>query len=204
MARNLKPRCKQCRRIGESVCGKAKCALRKRNTVPGQHGNSKRRPRITQYGLQLREKQKAKLLYGILEKQFQNYFTAASKHVGNTSELFMQLLEMRLDNAVYRSGFSTTRRQARQLVSHAHVLVNGKICNIPSRQLKINDVVSIKTNSQASKLIKDMVPTLKMHEAPQWLQVSADPLQFKVMAKPTTKDAEQGILVNLIVEYYSR
>ncbi len=203
MARNLKPRCKQCRRIGESVCGRAKCAVRKRNFVPGQHGQS-RRSRSTQYGLQLREKQKAKLLYGILERQFHKYYVTASKQVGNTSELFMQLLEMRLDNVIYRAGFSSTRRQARQIVNHGHVTVNGQVCDIASRQVKINDTVAIKTKIQASKLFQDQVPALKMHEAPQWLQVNPDTWQVTIIAKPTSKDYEQSLSVNLIVEYYSR
>lgn len=203
MARNLKPRCKQCRRIGESVCGKAKCALRKRNSVPGQHGQS-RRPRVTQYGLQLREKQKAKLLYGILERQFHKYYATASKQTGNTSELFMQLLEMRLDNVVYRSGFASTRRQARQLVNHGHVTVDGQRCDIASRQVKTNDTIAIKDKSKSSKLFQDQLPAMKMHEAPQWLQVNPDTWQTTVIAKPTSKDFEQSITVSLIVEYYSR
>ncbi|MBI2415080.1 MAG: 30S ribosomal protein S4 [Candidatus Kerfeldbacteria bacterium] len=203
MARNLKPRCKQCRRIGESICGSAKCALIRRNYAPGQHG-LKRKPRLTEFGLQLREKQKAKIIYGILERQFRNYYRAASKQVGNTSEQLMQFLEGRLDNVVYRAGLAATRRQARQLVSHAHLLVNGVRCNIPSRQIKVGDIVTIRTQSSASKYFTDLANTIKMHQAPAWLEVDKTKYSIIVQNLPTAADAEQNIAVNLIVEYYSR
>lgn len=203
MARNLKAKCKACRRIGESVCGTAKCALTKRSYSPGQHG-MKRKPRLTQFGLQLREKQKAKALYGILEKQFHNYYAHASKTVGNTSSLLMQSLECRLDNVVYRSGFATTRRQSRQFVTHGHITVNGTRCNIPSRQLRVGDVVAIRANSQQSKYVELMGGHLKMSEAPHWLQTDKAKYTSQVLSLPTAKDAEQSVAVNLIVEYYSR
>lgn len=203
MARNLKAKCKACRRIGESVCGTAKCALTKRSYSPGEHG-MKRKPRLTQFGLQLREKQKAKALYGILEKQFHNYYIQASKTVGNTSQILLQLLETRLDNVVYRSGFGTTRRQTRQFVTHGHIMVNGKRCNIPSRQIKPGEVVSIRPNSQKSKYVENMATHLKMYQAPHWLQVDKTAYSAQVLSLPTAQDAEQSIAVNLIVEYYSR
>jgi len=203
MARDLQPKCKRCRRIGESVCGTAKCALTRRNYSPGQHG-LKRKQRLTGFGLQLREKQKAKALYGILERQFQNYYVRASKKAGNTSETLLQLLETRLDNAVYRGGLATTRRQARQLVAHGHILVNGLRCTIPSRQLQPNDIVKFREQSQRSSYVQNLASTIKLHETPGWLSLDKDQYTIKVQAVPTAKDAEQSVAVNLIVEYYSR
>ncbi len=204
MARNLKARCKACRRFGESVCGSAKCALIKRNYAPGQHG-LKRKQRLSQYGTQLREKQKAKALYGILERQFANYYTEASRKVGNTAEQLLQLLERRLDNVVYRAGFGATRRQARQLVTHGHVTVNGRKCNIPSRQVKVGDVVAFKDAMTKSKYSENLAAAgLKMHEAPHWIQVDKSRFTAQVLSLPTAKDAENSIAVNMIVEFYSR
>lgn len=203
MARNLKAKCKLCRRLGESVCGTAKCALTRRAYAPGQHG-LKRKPRLTEFGSQLREKQKAKALYGILEKQFRNYYLKASKKIGNTSEYLLQLLETRLDNVVYRAGFAQTRRQARQLVSHGHVLVNEKKCNVPSRQVSTSDVISLKPSLSKSKYVEQIDTHLKMHDAPQWLNVEKARRTAQVLAMPTAQDAEKSIAVNMIVEYYSR
>jgi small subunit ribosomal protein S4 len=203
MARNLKARCKACRRLGESVCGSAHCALIKRNYAPGQHG-LKRKGRLSQYGMQLREKQKAKALYGILERQFANYYAEASRKVGNTAEQLMQLLECRLDNVVYRAGFGATRRQARQLVTHGHVMVNGRKCNIPSRQVKVGDVVAFKEAMQKSKFAENLGSSLKMHESPHWLQVDKSKFTAQVLSLPTAKDAEGSVAVNMIVEFYSR
>jgi small subunit ribosomal protein S4 len=203
MARNLKAKCKLCRRLGESVCGTAKCALTRRNYAPGQHG-VKRKPRLTEFGTQLREKQKAKALYGILERQFRNYYLQASKKVGNTSEYLLQLLETRLDNVAYRAGFAQTRRQARQLVSHGHVLVNGQKCDVPSRQLKASDVISLKPTLSKSKYMEQIDTALRMHDAPHWLQVDKARHTAQVIALPTAQDAEKSIVVKMIVEYYSR
>lgn len=203
MARNLKPACKQCRRIGESVCGKAKCAITKRNYPPGQHGLKNKR-RLTEYGLQLREKQKAKLLYGILERQFAKYYVTASRQEGNTGDLLLRLLENRFDNVIYRAGYATTRRQARQLVTHGHFQVNGVNCNVPSRVVKVGDVITIKPSSQKAEYFKEIPNGMKMHDVPGWLEVTSETLTAKVQAVPTPADAEQSIAVNLIVEYYSR
>lgn len=203
MARNLKAKCKICRRLGESVCGTAKCALTRRNYAPGQHG-LKRKPRLSQFALQLREKQKAKALYGVLERQFANYYVHASRKVGNTAEQLLQLLEGRLDNVVYRSGLASTRRQARQLVAHGHILVNGKKCNIPSRQIKVSDVVALKPSLQQSKYTEQLSQTIKMYEAPHWLQLDKTRYTAQVLSLPTAKDAENSIAVNMIVEFYSR
>lgn len=203
MARNLQPRCKKCRRIGESVCGSAKCALIKRPYAPGQHGN-KRKPRLTEFGLQLREKQKAKAFYGILEKQFRNYYLKASKKTGNTAEQLMQLLECRLDNVIYRGGLGATRRQARQLTTHGHIVVNGVRCNIPSRQIRPGDQITIRENSAKSKYFENLQQTLKMHQAPSWLEVNKDKYSITVQSWPGATDVEQSVAVNLIVEFYSR
>lgn len=203
MARNLKAKCKICRRLGESVCGTAKCALTRRNYAPGEHG-LKRKQRLSQFGLQLREKQKAKAFYGILERQFENYYMAASRKSGNTAEQLLQLLEGRLDNVVYRAGFATTRRQSRQLVAHGHVSVNGRKCNIPSRQAKPGDVIGMKDSMQKSKYTELLSTTFKMYEAPHWLQVDKTRYTAQVLSLPTAKDAENSIAVNMIVEFYSR
>lgn len=202
MARNLKAKCKTCRRLGESVCGTVKCALTRRNYAPGQHG-LKRKPRLSQFGMQLREKQKAKALYGVLERQFSNYYIAASKKVGNTTEQLLQLLECRLDNVVYRAGLASTRRQARQLVTHGHVTVNNKKCNIPSRQVKVGNVVGLKSSLLQSKYTEQLSNSIKMHEAPQWLQADKSRFTAQVLSFPTAKDAE-SISANMIVEFYSR
>lgn len=203
MARNTKPKCKQCRRIGESVCGTAKCALTRRNYPPGQN-STKRKARITEYGLQLREKQKAKSLYGLLERQFRKYYDTAARKTGNTGEILMSFLEKRFDNIVYRSGFGQTRRQARQLVTHAHFLVNGRPCNIPSRQLKAGDIITVKTSHAQKKYFTELQTTMKMHEAPAWLEVQKDQFTITLLSEPKIVDAEQSVAVNLIVEYYSR
>lgn len=192
-----------CRRLGESVCGSAKCALTRRNYAPGQHGLM-RRERLTEFGTQLREKQKAKALYGVLERQFRNYYRQASRTIGNTAELLLQFLESRLDNVVFRAGFAQTRRQARQLVSHGHILVNAKKCTIPSRLLKQGDVVEVQKKFQKSKYVEELLTTLKMYEVPHWLQVDKTRYTALVLSLPTTSDAEQSIAVSMIVEYYSR
>lgn len=199
MGRNIKPKWKQYRRLGLNIPGK----VMKRPYPPGQHGN-KRRQRLTEYGLQLQEKQKAKLLYGIMEKQFANYYGAASRKSGNTGEILMSTLEQRIDNAVYRAGFCSTRSQARQMVNHGHFTVNGRTSSIPSRQIKPGDVIAIKARSAQSNYFKELPNQIKMHEAPAWMQVDKDNFKITILAVPTLIDAEQDIQVNLIVEYYSR
>lgn len=203
MARNLKPACKQCRRIGESVCGKQKCALTRRNSAPGMHG-AQRRARLTEYGTQLREKQKAKAIFGVMEKQFRNYFeTASSKH-GNTTEMLLQLLEQRLDNVVYRAGFAETRRQARQLVAHGHFIVNGHRCDIPSRQIHTGDVIELRDKSKKGSYMNAQLAAWKNKQAPKWMQVDQNAFKITIQSAPSQEDMEQSIAVNLIVEFYSR
>ncbi len=202
MGRYIGPKCKKCRRIGESVCGTAKCALLRRNTPPGIHGAQ--RTRVSEYGLQLREKQKAKAIFGIMEKQFRNYYLKASARTGNTAELFLRLLEQRLDNVVYRAGFASTRRQARQLVSHGHFKVNGKRCDIPSRQVEGGDVIELRDKSKKGAYIQSQLDAMKNHHSPKWLLVDNKATTVTVQSTPDMMDMEQGIAINLIVEYYSR
>ena len=199
MARNIGPKWKRYRRLGLPVPG----GKSNRNYPPGQHGN-KRKPRLTEYGLQLREKQKAKLIYGILERQFRSYYEVARKKTGNTGDILMTLLENRFDNIVYRAGFAKTREQARQLVTHGHFNVNGRKCNIPSRQLKSGDEVTLRDKSKGNSLFAQLATDMKMYEAPAWLTVNKDTYTIKVVALPTKEDIEQIITVNLIVEFYSR
>lgn len=201
MARYIGPKRKLSRREGVALFSKdASFMERKGAVVPGQHGVSRRRGRVSEYGVQLREKQKAKRIYGIMEKQFANYYEKASKRRGNTGAALMEMLETRLDNIVYRLGFSPSRAFARQLVSHGHVSVNGQKVNIPSFQVKPGSSVAIlgkmSDNIQVKKSL-DGATTL-----PEWLQREA--AVGKVLRLPARDEAEQGIEENLIVEYYSR
>lgn len=209
MPRKTSPKCKQCRREGQKLnlkgerCLTAKCAISRRPFPPGQHGPTAR-VRLTPYGTQLREKQKAKNVYGMRERQFQLYFAKASRQVGNTAEFLVQLLEMRLDNVVYRLGFGKTRSLARQLVSHGHILVNGRKVNIPSFQVKAGDVVTISEPTKKSKVIEQELTRLEKHEAPQWLHLESKTLTGKVLSKPAGADLKQNFDPRLIVEFYSR
>lgn len=204
MGRNLGPSCRRCRRLGESVCGKAKCAVIKRNYPPGQAGVRTGQKRLTQYGLQLREKQKAKWMYGILERQFRNYYKKASRKSGNTGELILQMLELRLDNVAYRAGFATTRSQARQLVTHGHFIVNGVRCDIPSRQVEVGDSIELRPKSQKSKYFEQNDSEMKMYEPASWLTVDRKNWKVTVDSIPQIKDFEPNIEIHLIVEFYSR
>jgi len=209
MAKNLDPKCKQCRREGEKLflkgdrCFSSKCAMVKRNYPPGVHG-VKGRGRITSYGIQLREKQRAKRLYGILEKQFRNYFKRAVKKTGDTGKILSQLLELRFDNVIYRLGFAKSRSQARQLANHGHFLINNKRVNIPSYQIKVNDIVSIYPKSLETANFKNLAKTLEKHDIPEWLVLDIKELKGKVVSIPKDEDLDQGINMKLIVEYYSR
>jgi small subunit ribosomal protein S4 len=178
--------------------------LSRRQYGPGQHGPSERRRRMSTYGLQLREKQKAKNLYDIREKQFRNYFQKAIRREGNTSDLLIQDLELRLDNVLFRLGFAKTRQQARQLVSHKFFMVNGKNVNIRSYQVKPGDEISLKP----TKKDKTVVTDLKEHSAsatvPNWLQADASNLSGRVLSKPEGEDLQQVFDPKLIIEFYSR
>ena len=206
MARDLSPQCKQCRREGMKLmlkgerCFTDKCAVERRAYPPGEHG----RGRIKQgeYLLQLREKQKARRFYQVLEKQFHHYYVVASGQQGITGENLLRLLETRLDNVVYRLGFGASRRQARQLVRHAHFRVNGKKVDIPSYQVRPNDIISVKASSKATETIR-AATDLTASVAP-WLQADHDNLTGKVLRFPERSEISAPVQEQLIVELYSK
>lgn len=209
MARNISPQCKQCRREGEKMflkgerCNSSKCAMVKRNYVPGAHGN-KGKPRISGYGLQLREKQRAKRTYGLLEKQFHNYYLKASKKSDNTADVMLNFLELRFDNVVYKAGLAGSRKLARQLVSHSHFFVNGKRCNVASRQIKVGDKITVKESQIEKKYWQELIKTLEKKDIPEWLSLDKKSLALTVKAMPELEDIKKSIAMNLIIEYYSR
>jgi small subunit ribosomal protein S4 len=206
MARYTEANCRLCRREGQKLflkgerCYGGKCALEKRNYAPGQHGQA--RKKMSDYGLQLREKQKAKRFYGMQEKQFRNLFAKAAKRAGKTGDNLLILLETRLDNCVYRLGFASSRKEARQLVVHGHFTVNGKKACAPAMELKAGDVIAVKeksTNSPKFKEIKEMSITV-----PAWMAVDVDKLEGKVVAMPTREEIDTPVAEHLIVELYSK
>src|ERR671912_783690 len=189
MARYIGPVCRLCRREGMKLflkgerCYTDKCAIEKRNVPPGQHGRS-RKAKMVGYGLQLREKQKVKRTYGVLENQFRRYFETADRQRGITGETLLQLLERRLDNAVYRLGFATSRPQARQLVRHGHFLVNGKKVDIPSYSVKVGDVVAVRTSSRDNASVLHAVEEVKGRGIPEWLSLGGA-MEGRVVSVPT-------------------
>ncbi|MFH2105520.1 MAG: 30S ribosomal protein S4 [Parcubacteria group bacterium] len=210
MARNLDPKCKRCRREGEKLflkgerCFTQKCAVVKRNYPPGQAGPNQMRNKVSEFGIQLREKQKAKKLYGILEKPLRNYFREANKQKGATGETLIRLLEMRLDNAVFRLSFAKSRSLARQMVSHGHVLVNGKRVSIPSYQVKVGDVVEVGEGARKKKGFANLVEEISKEEIPKWLEIDSKGAKGTVIREPVTDDIGHKINTSIIVEYYSR
>ena len=202
MARYTGPKTKIARRFGEPIFGEDK-VLAKRNYPPGQHGNNKRR-KLSEYGTQLKEKQKAKYTYGVLEKQFRNLFDKAARKEGVTGELLLQMLECRLDNVVYTLGWASSRAEARQLVVHAHFTVNGKKVDIPSYLLKVGDVVSIKAKSRDSVKIKTVLEANASRPIPAWLDLNRDNLEAKVLALPERDQISTPVEEHLIVELYSK
>jgi len=210
MARYRDAVCRLCRREGAKLflkgdrCFKPSCAIEKRGTnPPGQHGAA-RRKMLAGYGEQLREKQKVKRMYFILEKQFRNYFEKARRQKGVTGENLLFMLERRLDNVVYRSGFSTSRRQARQLVNHGHVEVNGRKVNIPSFQVKVGDTVTIKDKSTKNAHVEGAWATAAGRGRPVWIAAAGKDLSVSIAASPTRQDIEANINEQLIVELYSK
>ncbi len=203
MARKLGPKHKLCRRVGERLCQSKKCPVLRRAYAPGVHGPSGRLPRLTSYGLQLREKQKAKFIYGLLEKQFRNYFEKAVSMQGDSSLNLVRLLESRLDNVVYRLGFGGTRAQARQLVGHRHVTVNGKIVNIPSFVVSPDDVIAVREKSHAMPLFTTAAESEK-REVPLWLRRDGKDLKGTVVTIPDESIMQQNFNPKTIVEFYSR
>jgi small subunit ribosomal protein S4 len=183
-------------------CFKEKCAFERRGYAPGQHG--RRRTKIQGYGIQLREKQKVKRMYGVLERQFRNYFASASRAKGITGSNLLQMLECRLDNVVYRLGFAFSRSAARQLVAHGHIRVNGRKVDVPSALVKAGAVVSLKDDSRGSEIIKMCLDTAKGRGVPAWLELDADRFQGTVKQLPNREDIALPIQEQLIVELYSK
>ncbi len=206
MARHIGPVGKVSRRLGIGITEKGQRILNKRPDPPGQHGAAARRRQLSDYGMQLREKQKAKFIYGVLERQFRRLFEQASRRSGVTGEYLLSLLERRLDNVVYRLGFATTRAQARQLVSHGHIVVDGRKTNIPSYTVKVGQVIAVRPQSRSRTYFKNLVDSgvLNKHRAPEWLRLNPADLSGTVVALPRREDAEAGINEQLIVEFYSR
>ena len=206
MARYTGPSCKLCRREGMKLflkgerCLTEKCAIERRSYPPGEHGRG--RIKQSQYLLQLREKQKARRYYGLLEQQFRNYYEKAARGSGVSGENLLRLLETRLDNVIYRLGFAASRAQARQLVRHGHFQVNGRRVNIPSYQVKPNDVVMLKTGSPAEQVVRDATD-LTASVAP-WLQADHDGLTGKILKLPDASDIDTPVQESLIVELYSK
>jgi small subunit ribosomal protein S4 len=184
-------------------CFKDSCAIEKRNFAPGQHGQS-RKSKVVGYGLQLREKQKVKRIYGLMEGQFRNYFEKAERSKGVTGETLLQMLERRLDNAVYRLGFSSSRSQGRQLVGHGHVRVNNVKVNIPSFQVKPGDVISIHDKSQKIPTIINSLEMVGSRGVPSWLELDGSKFTGKVLALPKREDTNLPVQERLIVELYSK
>ena len=208
MARYTGPVCRLCRREGTKLflkgdrCLSGKCAIDRRNTAPGQHGAATKK--LREYGMQLREKEKTKRYYGVLERQFVNYFEEADRTKGMTGENLICLLERRLDNVVYRMGMAASRKEARQLVLHGHFTLNGKNVNIPSLIVKAGDVITVKESSRASVKIKALAEDLATKTAPKWLDVDKNGLSVKVATLPARDDVDFDFNEQLIVELYSK
>jgi len=209
MAKDINPKCKQCRRVGEKLflkgerCQSIKCGIIKRNYPPGFHG-PKGASRTTNFGMQLKEKQKAKKQYGLMEKQFKLSFAKAKKQKGNTGENFLKILESRLDNVIYRLGFASSRVQARQLVNHGHFTVNGRKVNIPSFIVKTGDIIKIKSNKIKSNYFRGIAETLKKKELPGWLNLEATEMSGKILHQPNVAEMKSNFNVQMIIEFYSK
>ena len=208
MARYTEAVCRMCRREGQKLflkgdrCYTQKCAMECRAYAPGMHGQN--RSKTSEYGQQLREKQKAKRYYGLLESQFRSYFDMAERRAGQTGENLLSILESRLDNVVYRLGFAMSRAEARQLVSHGHFTVNGRKVNIPSYLVKPGMVVSLKDSSKSLEKIKANVEANAFRQPPKWLEYDANNMIAKVVAAPAREDIDLPIEEHLIVELYSK
>jgi small subunit ribosomal protein S4 len=207
MARYTGASCRQCRREGMKLflkgdrCYTDKCAIVKRNYAPGQHGQG--RKKVSNYGLQLREKQKVKRIYGVLETQFRNLYERAEKMAGITGENLLSLLERRLDNVVYRMGLGSSRKEARQLVGHGHFLLNGRKADIASIVVKPGDVITVKERSKTSAKFKGLVE-VNSRIAPKWLEANLEEMTVKVVAIPSREDIDLEIAEHLIIELYSK
>ncbi len=211
MARYTGPVCKLCRREGEKLflkgerCFTPKCALEKRSYPPGMHGRrSQFRRRVSDYGVQLREKQKARRIYGVMERQFRRYFREAERRPGMTGSNLLRLLETRLDNVVYRLGFASSRAQARQLVRHGHFQVNGRKTDIPSYLVEPGDEIAVGDNSKGKPYFRDLAKGLEEKAVPGWLSLDLESLTARVLDLPSKEEVETPISEQLVVEYYSR
>ncbi|NLG70253.1 MAG: 30S ribosomal protein S4 [Firmicutes bacterium] len=208
MGRYTGPACRLCRREGVKLflkgdrCYSEKCALERRNYAPGQHGQMRRKP--TEYGLHLREKQRLRRYYGLMESQFRHIFQQAARRKGVTGEALLQLLELRLDNVVYRLGFAQSRRQARQLVSHGHFTVNGRRVDVPSYRLRPGDVVGVREGSKDVTLIRDNVAASGGRGVPSWLELAPERLEGRVLVVPGRDQIDAPVHEHLVVEHYSR
>ena len=206
MARRIGPDCRECRREGCKLflkgerCTTKKCAIERRPVAPGQHGTG--RKKVTEYGTQLREKQKVKKYYGIQEKKFRSYYDEAERMKGVTGENMLSLIERRLDNVVYRMGIGASRKECRQIVSHRQITVNGKTVNIASYQVKVGDVIAVKENKKELEMFKQL-KDMKM-VMPKWLEFNPNTLSGKILALPTREDVDLNIKEHLIIELYSR
>jgi small subunit ribosomal protein S4 len=208
MARYTESVCRLCRREGAKLflkgtrCYTKKCSFERRPTPPGQHGV--RRRKVGEFGLQLREKQKVRRVYGVLERQFRNYYRVAESHTGVTGEALLQRLETRLDNVVFRLGFASSRAQARQLVAHGHFAVNGTATNVPSYSMKPGDRVEVRESRRSREAFKVVKETLRSHTAPEWLSLDAAQLAGSVSTLPRRDQMPLDLSEQLVVEYYSR
>lgn len=208
MARYTGPVCRLCRREGVKLylkgdrCYTEKCAHDRRSHVPGEHGQFRRK--LSEYGIQLREKQKARRIYGVMEKQFRRYFEEAARKKGVTGEALLQMLETRLDNVIYRLGFAGSRAEARQLVRHGHFSINGRKVDIPSYQVKKGDVVAVRDGSRDLARLKELAEAAGGRAAPDWLEVDRENMRGKVLRVPRREDIDVPIEEHLIVELYSR
>ena len=208
MARYAGPVCRLCRRLGEKLylkgerCFGPKCAFNRRPTPPG--ATSQRRRKVSDRGLQLREKQRARVFYGLLERQFRGYYDEALRKTGVTGEILIRVLESRLDNVVYRIGLADSRKQARQIVNHGHISLNGRKLDIPSAHVKVGDEVGFSTRGAKTEYAKIVQETLKSKQAPAWLALDLAAMKGRVISEPTLEGAEAFFDPNVIVEYYSR
>jgi len=202
MARYIGPKSKIARKLGDPVFGPDKY-FEKKNYPPGMHGQNKRRRKTSEYGVQLKEKQKAKYTYGVLERQFRNMFKKASAAKGVTGEVLLQLLESRLDNVVFRLGIAPTRAAARQLVSHRHITVNGQVVNIPSYQLKPGDLIGVRERSKSLEIVTDSLTSVRYAQY-SWLEWDDTQMTGKFMNVPQREEIPENIKENLIVELYSK
>ncbi|MGM9571576.1 MAG: 30S ribosomal protein S4 [bacterium] len=205
MAKYNGPVCRLCRREGVKLylkgerCYTAKCSIDRRGYAPGQHGQRKKK--LSEYGLRMREKQKAKRIYGLLEGQFRKYFDIAERQKGVAGENFLRLLERRLDNVVFRLGFADSRQQARQLIRHNHFVLNGRKANIPSMLVKIGDIIEVK---EGAKTVKAIVEANANKAVPAWLEADREAMKAKILTLPNRDEIDVPVQESLIVEYYSR